>query len=146
MSRQRQRIDLMDLIRLVLIRYLLRDKFDCSPHAKGCGGLIYCSLVTTQTGSCFDEADSPNASQFCSKATPTTQSTTSAYASGFSHGLSDGRLAAHGSVNWYILRPQKGFAFHTSDFVSDYKAGFCKANPHGGSDGDNNRVSSFSCN
>jgi hypothetical protein len=67
-----------------------KNKFDCSPHAKGCGGLIYCSLVTSQTGSCYDEADCPNASPFCSKATSTTKSTTSAYASGFSHGLSDG--------------------------------------------------------
>jgi hypothetical protein len=119
------------------------NKFDCSPHAKGCGGLIYCSLVTTQTGSCFDEADCPNASPFCSKATPTTQLTTSAYASGFSHGLSDGKLPSHGSVNWYILQPGKGFAFHTQDFKNGYVAGFCKANPSGGSDADQ---ATFSCN
>jgi hypothetical protein len=56
------------------------------------------SLVTTQTGSCFGESDCPNACPFCSKTT--TQSTTSAYKSGFQHGVSDGRLAAHGNVNW----------------------------------------------
>jgi hypothetical protein len=119
------------------------NKFDCSSHANGCGGLIYCSLVTTQTGSCFDEADCPNASPFCSKATPTTQSATSAYASGFNHGLSDGRLAAHGSVNWYILQPQKGFAFHTQQFKDGYIAGFCKSEPGGGSDANQ---ATFSCN
>jgi hypothetical protein len=117
------------------------NKFDCSPHAKGCGGLIYCSLVTTQTGSCFDEADCPNASPFCSKAT--TQSTTSAYASGFSHGLSDGKLGSHGNMNWYILQAGNGFAFHTSDFNKGYTAGFCKSNPTGGSDADQ---ATFSCN
>jgi hypothetical protein len=118
------------------------NKFDCSPHAKGCGGLIYCSLVTTQTGSCFDETDCPNASPFCAKAT--TQSTTSsAYASGFSHGLSDGKLASHGNVKWYILQPGKGFAFHTQDFKNGYIAGFCKSEPGGGSDADD---ATFSCN
>jgi hypothetical protein len=119
------------------------NKFDCSPHAKGCGGLIYCSLVTTQTGSCFDEADCPNASPFCSKATPTTQLTTSAYASGFSHGFYDGKLPSYGSVYWYILQPGKGFAFHSQDFKNGYVAGFCKANPSGGSDADQ---ATFSCN
>jgi hypothetical protein len=120
------------------------NKFDCSPHAKGCGGLIYCSLMTSQTGSCFDEADCPNASPFCAKTTTTTQSTiSSAYTSGFSHGLSDGKLASHGSVNWYILQPGKGFAFHTQDFKNGYVAGFCKSEPGGGSDANQ---ATFSCN
>jgi hypothetical protein len=82
-------------------------------------------------------------SPFCSKATPTTQSTTSPYASGFSHGLSDGKLASHGNVNWYILMPGKGFAFHTQDFKNGYVVGFCKSEPESGSDADQ---ATFSCN
>jgi hypothetical protein len=68
---------------------------------------------------------------------------TSAYTSGFNQCVSDGRLAAHGSVDWYILQPGKGFAFHTEDFKTGYVAGFCKSEPGGGSDAS---VATFSCN
>jgi hypothetical protein len=47
------------------------DEFDCSKNSKGCGGIIYCSLVTTQT-SCFDESDCPNASPYCNGVTNST--------------------------------------------------------------------------
>ena len=57
--------------------------------------------------------------------------------------MADGKLAAHGNVNWYILQPGKGFAFHTQDFKNGYVAGFCNANPSGGSDADQ---ATFSCN
>ncbi|MGB7955712.1 MAG: hypothetical protein WCF23_17200 [Candidatus Nitrosopolaris sp.] len=48
------------------MRRCVPDKpiYDCSIHAKGCDGEVYCSLVTTQK-SCYDEADCPNKSPYC---------------------------------------------------------------------------------
>jgi hypothetical protein len=62
----------------------------------------------------------------------------SPYQSGFHHGVSDGKdscLHPYG-CDWYILKPDKGFAFHSWDFVRGYVTGFCKANPGTSSDSD----------
>jgi uncharacterized membrane protein YgcG len=42
----------------------IKNIYDCSIHAKGCDGEVYCSLQTIQT-SCYDETDCPNASPYC---------------------------------------------------------------------------------
>src|SRR5215831_7796118 len=62
----------------------------------------------------------------------------SAYQSGYNHGVSDGKdscLHTDG-CHWYILEPDKGFAFHSWDFVRGYVTGFCKASPGTSSDAD----------
>jgi hypothetical protein len=62
----------------------------------------------------------------------------SPYQSGFQHGVSDGKdscLHPNG-CGWYVLEPDKGFAFHSWDFVRGYVTGFCKASPETSSDAD----------
>jgi hypothetical protein len=68
---------------------------------------------------------------------PTANAATSAYDSGFKHGVSDGKLANQGlgGSDWYITQPGKGFAFHTQDFNNGYVNGFCSVS-NGGSDAD----------
>ncbi|HEY7571410.1 MAG TPA: hypothetical protein VH796_08575 [Nitrososphaeraceae archaeon] len=62
----------------------------------------------------------------------------SPYQSGFQHGVSDGkdRYVHSDGCHWYILKPGKGFAFHSWDFVRGYIAGFCRASPGTSSDAD----------
>jgi hypothetical protein len=62
----------------------------------------------------------------------------SAYESGFNHGVIDGKdSCSHpDGCHWYILRPGKGFTFHSWDFVRGYVTGFCIASPGTSSDAD----------
>ena len=62
----------------------------------------------------------------------------SPYQSGFQHGVSDGKDSClhPDGCDWYILKPGKGFAFHSWDFVTGYVTGFCKASPGTSSDAD----------
>jgi hypothetical protein len=55
------------------------------------------------------------------------------FQSGFNHGIQDGKLS---SVDWYILRPGKGFQFHTWEFVRGYVTGFCSVSPGTSCDAD----------
>jgi hypothetical protein len=62
----------------------------------------------------------------------------SAYQLGFQHGVTDGKdscLHTDG-CDWYILKPDKGFAFHLWDFVRGYVTGFCKTSSGTSSDAD----------
>ena len=68
----------------------------------------------------------------------------SAYQSGLSHGVTDGKDSClHPSgCHWYILDPGKGFAFHSKEFDSGYVDGFCSIDPKASSDADQ---ASFDC-
>ena len=71
--------------------------------------------------------------------------TMSEFQSGYNHGVKDGQdncLHPDG-CHWYILGKDKGFAFHTKEFISGYIAGWCTSSPPGGgSDADQAR---FEC-
>jgi hypothetical protein len=72
-----------------------------------------------------------------------TISAKSAYQSGYNHGASDARDPCTNACHWYILKPGKGFAFHTPEFNRGYVDGFCAHSPPGsGSDADE---ATFSC-
>jgi hypothetical protein len=58
---------------------------------------------------------------------PTANAATSAYDSGFKHGVSD----ANGGD--YILQPGKGFQFHTQTFNQGYIDGWCSIEGPGAS-------------
>ena len=68
------------------------------------------------------------------------------YQSGYKHGVIDGKDSClhPDGCHWYILQPDKGFAFHTKEFIRGYIAGWClNSPPAGGSDADETR---FQCN
>jgi hypothetical protein len=67
------------------------------------------------------------------------------YQSGFEHGVSDGKDSClhPDGCHWYILGKDKGFAFHTKEFIRGYITGWCTSSPPGGgSDADQAR---FEC-
>ena len=59
-----------------------------------------------------------------------------AYRSGFTYGVVDGKAGCLGRCHWYILQLGKGFAFHSREFINGYINGFCSVSPYASIDYD----------
>jgi hypothetical protein len=113
------------------------DKGNCFPKGPCPSG--YVRKDNDESGTCFPQSNISKKENIIiaeAQAKPKSRGSSSGYQSGYSHGISDARKE-NDPKSWYILQPEKGFAFHTHDFINGYVDGFCSiAGPHMSSDSD----------